>query len=309
MAECTTLGHNKKPEIMKKILVPIDFSEVSFNAAAFALELARKSKAKLVILHSAYFHYYNEFSYGVSINPQPFIDELEEAIQEKMSDFKAKLKGDVPIEIEVSSLSFLEAMRSVVRDHEIDLIVMGTSGSSGLEEFFIGSNTEKIVRKIDCPVISVPSQASAYAINKILVPLDIHEVQDEWMKNLARLHRFLEASLEFVWVRNPHGYEDEDEVRAKFDKLMEEYEIKNATLGIISNLVPVDGILDYAMESRADMLAMATHAHRGITHLMSGSVTEDTINHISIPVWTSKLDKNSELIDLFESQMRDKALI
>ena len=71
-------------------------------------------------------------------------------------------------------------------------------------------------------------------------------------------------------------------------------------MSIICSVVPVEGILEYAIESRADMIAMATHARRGISHLLSGSITEDTINHISIPVWTYKLDKESKALNFYD---------
>ena len=58
---------------MKKILVPTDFSEVSFHAAEFALQIAKASKSRLILLHSAYFHYFSDYTNGVMINPQPLI--------------------------------------------------------------------------------------------------------------------------------------------------------------------------------------------------------------------------------------------
>ncbi len=293
---------------MKKILVPTDFSEVSIHAAALATEIAQDSRAKLVLLHSAYFNYFNEFSYGVPFNAQPFIDELEEAMEEKIQEFKRKLGPNVEIQTIISSLSLMEAIQDVERSEKIDLIVVGTQGASGLQERFVGSNTERIVRKTKCPVIAVPSRTTIASIKKILVPIDILEIQDELMKKLSSLQKFLSASMEFVWVRTPHNVENEAVVRQEFEALMRTYGFTDCELCIISSLVPTEGILAYAEESRANMIAMATHARRGISHLWSGSITEDTINHISIPVWTYKLDKDAENIDLLVLSAKNKEI-
>ncbi|MEO9485240.1 MAG: universal stress protein [Ekhidna sp.] len=286
---------------MKKILVPTDFSEVSFHAAEFAMQIAKASNASLIMLHSAYFHYFNEFSYGVTINPQPFIDELEKAIEGKLQTFQKRLGNKVEVETKISGLNLIDAVKDMVDSEGIDLIVVGTHGASGLKETFIGSNTERVVRRTNCPVIAVPSHVEMNAISKILVPLDILEIQDGFMKNLARLQKFFEADMEFVWVRTNHCRENEGEVRKKFNSLMKTYGINNGLLSIICSTVPLEGILAHATLSRANMIAMATHARRGIAHLLSGSITEDTINRISIPVWTYKLDKEAKNIDLFKS--------
>jgi len=291
---------------MKKILVPTDFSEISLHAAEFSMEIAKNSQAKLILLHSASFRYYNEFAYGVTFNPQPFIDEVEEVVEGRMREFKEMLGVGVEIETIISGLGILEVIRDVERSEQIDLIVMGTQGASGMQEMFIGSNTEKIVRKTECPIIAIPSKTSIDAIKKILVPIDILEIQDQLMKNLALLQKFFSASMEFVWVRTPHNIENEEVVRKEFESLMRRYGFKDSELCIICSVVPTEGILAYAEESRANMMAMATHARRGISHLFSGSITEDTINHISIPVWTYKLDKKADNIDLFVLSAENK---
>ncbi len=285
---------------MKKILVPIDFSDVSISAMDFAVEIAKMSDAKVLLLHSAFFNYYNDVSYGMTYNYQPLIDEFEKTIRKKLDDLKKGISEEVEVETLVPGLGLIESIKEAVKDEDIDLIVVGTHGTSGLEEVFIGSNTERIVRKANCPVIAVPSKTSASSIKKILVPIDIREIQDEIMKKFALLQKFFSASMEFVWVRTPHNIESEEVVREKFDSLMKRYGFRDSVLCIICNVFPSEGLLTYAQESRANMIAMATHARRGISHLLSGSITEDTINHISIPVWTYKLDKKGSYIDLFD---------
>ena len=74
--------------------------------------------------------------------------------------------------------------------------------------------------------------------------------------------------------------------------------IENYNFFVVNNIFPTDGIFVEADESKADMVAMATHARRGISHWLSGSMTEDTVNHLDIPVWSFRIDKSEKVIKL-----------
>lgn len=283
---------------MKKILVPIDFSETSKYAADFAVDLAKKSKAEIVFLHSMHFNYYNEFPQGGAVGLTAVMDEVRKSVEERLDSFVAQYEKDIKATKVLSGLHLLEAVKENVVDQEVGLVVLGTEGSSGWEEFLIGSNTERIVRWVDCPVIAVPSKAKFDGIHKILVPIDLREIQDEFMKKLANLQKLFGAAVEFLWVKTPHNIENDERITEEFGALLKSYNFKNADLTITNSVFPMDGILEQASELKADMLAMATHARRGISHWFSGSITEDTVNHINIPVWTFKLDKNANNLEL-----------
>lgn len=283
---------------MKKILVPVDFSEVSKSAAKFALELAEESKSEVVFLYSSHINYYNEFNHTTALNFQAVIEEVEKSIRERMENFQNELSPDLKFRAEISRLHLTESIKEMVVDEQIDLIVMGTYGSSGFSEFFIGSNTERVVRLAGCPVISIPSDVSFEDIKKILVPVDLREIQDEFLKKLLALQQFFSASLEFVWVQTPHNIENDELVKREFKALFDTYGFEKATFSIEHNVFPDQGILDRAYNTDADMIAIATHSRRGISHLFSGSIAEDTINHIDVPVWTFKLDRKAKNLNL-----------
>ncbi|MEM6831856.1 MAG: universal stress protein, partial [Bacteroidota bacterium] len=80
----------------------------------------------------------------------------------------------------------------------------------------------------------------------------------------------------------------------EFSELIKAYGFKDASFTISNNVFPSDGILELAKEREVDLIAMATHARRGISHWLSGSITEDTVNHIDLPVWTFKLDLKAD---------------
>ena len=282
---------------MKKILVPVDFSKVS-NYAQFAIDLAEKSGAEIIFLHSMHFNYFNDYPHAAGLNLQTMIDEVKASVNSRITNFIEKLDTSAKVEGRVSTVHLLEAVKDTVAEDNIGLVIMGTKGSSGWAEFFAGSNTERIVRWTDCPVISVPAPASFDAIKKILIPIDLDELQDEFLTKLVKLQKLFAAQVEFVWVRTPHNIENNELVAEEFKEITDKYGFKDASLTIANNVFPSDGILEQAGEFGADMVAMATHARRGISHWLSGSLTEDTLNHVDVPVWTFKLDKNAKNIEL-----------
>ena len=143
---------------IKKILCPTDFSENSEHAMKYALTLAMLSQAELEL-----FHVVEPITYPQSTELfEPVLDEVEltmkmgAAFQKQLEDQVATLKEEYP-KIEgkiVTGNTFLEIIQ-VARDENVDMIVMGTHGRTGLAHVLIGSVAERVVREAPCPVLTV----------------------------------------------------------------------------------------------------------------------------------------------------------
>lgn len=283
---------------MKKILVPVDFSEVSEYALQFAVELAVEQGASIRLLNSAEAAYFREAQYQTFVDPK-LMDTIHRSITDRLHRMIDDL-GEVEVEIDakVTVSDLLSSVKAEVKAKGIDLIVMGTRGSSGLEELLIGSNTERVVRHIDCPVISVPEPAALQDIKKILVPIDLKEIRISFLNEVAMLQKTFDAELEFIWVKTPHHIENEEMVAAEMKRIFDALDISNYCFAVVKNVFPSDGIYMEVEDTGADMVAMATHARRGISHWLSGSLTEDTVNHVHVPVWSFKIDKSEKVMHL-----------
>ncbi len=146
---------------LKKILYPTDFSESSLEALKYAVDFARTSKARLILMHVV-----NEkiFSEGLNL---PRVSPPEALEQEMVKEAGRQLKMLIPAEelagldsemVILRGMPFLEIIR-YAKANDIDLIVIGTHGRSGVEHIIFGSTAEKVVRKAPCPVLSVkPAQ-------------------------------------------------------------------------------------------------------------------------------------------------------
>ena len=283
---------------MEKILVPVDFSEVSEKATQFAIELAEKHHAEVTLLNSIHFDYFTDYQLSPFSNAVSLMDDVNSTMKKKMDDFVKKFDTEVKVTTQVTITHLITAIKQMVKEEGYTLVVVGTSGCSGLEEALIGSNTERVVRHAPCPVIAVPKSISIGAIKTIMVPIDLREIKGSFLEGIAALQKEFDAALDFLWVKTPHNIENEELIHEELSSVFSSFGIKNFTLTIEHNVFPSDGILWHADDVNADMIAMATHARRGLAHWFSGSLTEDTVNHIDIPVWTFKLDKKEKSIRL-----------
>ena len=283
---------------MKKILVPVDFSHVSAQATQFAVELAEKHDAEITLLNSVHFDYYTDYQFTSFSSARTLMQDVRDAMVKKMEEFADKFNSSGRINTKIDEIYLVTAVKEMTKKEGYDLVVIGTKGCSGLEEVLVGSNTEKIVRNANCPVISVPDKTSVSDIKKILIPLDIREVKSSFLKEVANLQKNFEAKLEFLWVKTPHNIENEEMVSTELTKHIQSHGITNFEFAIVNNVFPSDGILYRADEIGANMIAMQTHARRGISHWLSGSLTEDTVNHINVPVWSFRMDKNEKSLSL-----------
>ena len=143
---------------IKKILCPTDFSENSEHALKYALALATLSQADLQL-----FHVVEPITYPQSTEFfEPVLDEvelmmkMETAFQQQLEDQVTTLKAKYP-KIKgklVTGNTFLEIIQAA-RDDDVDMIVMGTHGRTGLAHVLIGSVAERVVREAPCPVLTV----------------------------------------------------------------------------------------------------------------------------------------------------------
>jgi universal stress protein A len=140
---------------LKQILVPTDFSETSEVAAKYARALAQAFNADLHLMHVLENPYlaYDPMSFTPPVN---FLEQLEAQTRERMLRFLVEWEPMHPhVDVVTTQGSaFLEIIR-YAREHNIDLIVLGTHGRGPIAHMLMGSVAEKIVRKAPCPVLTV----------------------------------------------------------------------------------------------------------------------------------------------------------
>ena len=204
---------------MKNILLPTDFSENSINAINYALKLFANSEIKFHILNVQKTSDYitselissspsDSIYKGVLEDNRLKIEKLVEQL--KAENYSSKFTFKRLIDYDV----FIDAIRQVIKLHEIDLIIMGTNGATGAKEEIFGSNTMKVIRNINCPVIAVPEKYRFCKINRIL--FSIHSEMKKYfseLKPLRSIMRIYEPELDVLEItedaKQPNNGEDD----------------------------------------------------------------------------------------------------
>lgn len=285
---------------MKSILVPCDFSSSAYEAYKFAVDIASASGGSVFVLKVIELSSFSEqpsyLSGGHRLEWLELIRELQDDAHKNYDKMKAACpEPECPVRFVVEHDTLLTAVHKFVAENSIDLVVMGTHGATGWKEFFVGSNTEKVVRTSSVPVIAVRKAPAVSDIRDIVVPTDLDLTQGEWIDGLKTLQAFFKATLHFLRVNTRHDPSviivQDDETLAEMEKYVSHYQLKDYTLNVRNNLLEQDGILSFTDEIKADMVAMATHGRRGLSFLISGSIAQKIVNRVSCPIWTSVIGK------------------
>ena len=139
---------------LNKILCPYDFSECSKHALKFAIEFTKNFKAKLYLLHvfDTRAFGYGETIFDISVPTGDTIDTIKTELENSIPE---EIKQELQVEtIAVPGVPFYEIVK-LAKESEMDLIVIGTHGRTGLAHMLLGSVAEKVVRKAPCPVLTV----------------------------------------------------------------------------------------------------------------------------------------------------------
>ncbi len=278
---------------MKKILVPVDFSEYSEYALEVAATLARKQDAEIVVLHmlglsEAVFtkddsQEFLEAQFYMKLSKKRFNEFLD----------KSYLKG-IKVTETVQNYKIFSEINEVAKEQNIDLIVMGSHGTGGLNQIFVGSNTEKVVRTSEIPVLVIKEQIPDLDIKKVVFGFDF---QIESVKAYHKAINFLNAlkvEVHIVHVNRPGlNFISTKEIEEEIDKFLRVAHHNNLPTNIethtISDYYVETGIYNFAKKIDADLIAVATHGRSGLTHFFKGSIGEDIANHAQMPVITFKI--------------------
>lgn len=282
---------------MKKILVPTDFSENSKHALRVAAQIAAKCGATLEILHANTAVVYAPPFPEYYAAEQFAFDDYEETAVKAMFELKQELVAQpefatLTVETRLEE-GFLHSVISRVAEEDgVDLVVMGTKGATGTTEFFIGSNTEKVIRTAPCAVLAVPQNSGEFTLGTVCLASTLRSDQTSAFQSLAEWQKCYSFDVKLLYLNNPAGFDSDAEI----EKAAREFEAKAGLirLSVFSSTNTFNeesAILEFAHQNKAEMVVMGTHQRQGLSHLLFGSLTEDTVNHSDIPVLSIPLKK------------------
>ena len=206
---------------MKKILVPTDFSEQANNALEVAAEIAKKYGSEIYLLHML------ELPVGLvdagliegthnDIPEALYFMKLAHNRFEEVKD-KAFLK-DIPVYETVLFKETFEGIKEVAQKNDCDLIVMGSHGSSGIKEVFIGSNTEKVVRNSDIPVLVIKEKKPILETQDFIFASDfVPHVKNSFIE-ATKFADAIGAKMHLVYINTANKFKTSEYLEKKMKK-------------------------------------------------------------------------------------------
>lgn len=271
---------------MKKILVPTDFSEQAGYAAEVAASIARKTDAELHLLHIIDIPNYSD-------NPRfPVVPEsgvLAKQAKERMEEITGApyFKGLTLIET-IEFDSTYQRIIEKVKEDEIDLVVIGSHGTSGIERFLIGSTTEKVIQFSPCLVLTIRERIENFDIKSIVFASNFFGEVSEGFNKVQEFADIYNAKIHLLKVNTRHHFTTTRYNQHAIEGFIKECNAKNYTINIYDDDSEEDGILHFAEDIGADMIALATHGRSGLSHLINGSIAETLSEQSPRPLLTFK---------------------
>ena len=277
---------------MKKIIIPVDFSDHSEYALKTAAKLAKKHDAELLVLHML------EMSDITLTTSEEFQSQkaaffLQIAEQKLEGFLKKDYLNDLKVTSIIKHFKVFSEVNDVALKNDADLIVMGSHGSSGMAEFFVGSNTERVVRNANIPVLVVKNNVSDVNFNVVAFACSFSEETIKPYLNAVKLFDKIDAKFYLVHVNLPNDrFMSSLEIEQKavnFFTKAERNLTKMKDVYYVCDYTVEEGVLNCANKIGADLIIVPTHGRKGLAHFFEGSIGEDVANHSTLPVMTFKI--------------------
>ena len=274
---------------MKRILVPTDFSKHAEYALRVAAQIAKENSCEIVLLHMLELPHQAGDALGSGHNIPEIMFFKDAAINNlenlKYADY---LEGVSVSEVVMFEKTF-EGVLSVSKKNNIDFVVMGSHGASGYQEMLIGSNTEKVVRLSEVPVLVIKNKTDEFKSSNFVFASDFSDEIKKPFKKVLEFASAFNSHLSLVMINTPNSFKSTIVAEKMMSDFIKNFNYPNCSFHIYNDVNVEKGIINFSNSIKADLIGMCTHGRTGLAHFFNGSISEDLVNHSIKPIITFKI--------------------
>ncbi|RMG21388.1 MAG: universal stress protein [Bacteroidetes bacterium] len=270
---------------MKTYVFATDFSDNALKALEFAVPFVKQLKGQLMLFHAVdYLDMYLEI-------PAPVLEKINE---EKREDATRQLiawqqivhdmDAELPCSYRVHKGSLLAALQLLLKEENVEMLMMGTRGATGLKRILIGSNTASVIGRVSCPVLAIPEDSRFEGINNILYATDFHEDHGFILEEINRIATAFKAKIDLLHVATESEKVDPEIYNWYQDAVMEILPKKHITFHVKKAERVHKGISKYVDETQPDLVVMSMHKKNWLERLLTGSYTRRQVSHTQKPL-------------------------
>jgi nucleotide-binding universal stress UspA family protein len=278
---------------MKKILVPVDFSDVSQFGIEIAKKIAKTTKVELHLLHVITLP-----SHILLDNEGNIVEDGEINTTEVKSQ---KLEAEIRMKSLIESLTDFNIHTCICYGHvneetvkyakknTMDLVVMGTHGSTGIKEYITGSHAEYVAMHATAPVFTVKCDRSEMLIKSLVFTNSFSHEVENFPSIIKTIQEAFHAEIHLLRVNTPNSFMVDDEVLANMKKFADKYELADVKYSVINDREVESGIEKYCLYNNVDVISIGSRQRTGVNKLINGCVSADLVNHVFKPIITYKI--------------------
>jgi nucleotide-binding universal stress UspA family protein len=274
---------------MKRILIPVDFSEYSDEALKVSAQIARKNNLEIVLLHLLELPHQSSDAYGNGNSIPEIIFFKNKAISKLEELMDADYLKGINVSEAIEFKNVTEGIIDASIKNDVDLIVMGSHGTSGFKELLVGSNTEKVVRFSNIPVLVIKKEAKEFKTKNFVFASDFSRETRKPFRKMIQFAKFFDSNLFLVMICTPSTFKTTADAEKIMSDFIAHFDIDNYSSHIYNDTNIENGIVNFANIVDADLIGMCTHGRTGLAHFYNGSIGEDLVNHAVKPVITFKI--------------------
>ncbi len=267
---------------MNDLLVGIDFSDCSINALEHALSIARKAKKDIIMVWVNRPESQKEL---LTYDSDNIIEEVTKRFEELILKYKPDFKQKMKFEIREGKI-----YRQIVKaaaEHDVSLIVVGTHGASGFEEFWVGSNTNKIISETYIPVISISSKIDIHReLKSIVFPVDSTAETRQKIIFTAVLASYFDAEVHVLALYSATSRRVQQRVDKYAKQMLEYLEEEGIKYKHITQRTDniTNSTIEYAKKIEANLIAIMTEQERSASNILLGPYASQMVNNSPVPV-------------------------
>ncbi|MER2999165.1 universal stress protein [Pontibacter populi] len=271
------------------ILVPVDFTPVSFKALEFLNFLTQTIPVTAHLVHVMEVNT-GDWAGATDMSDTADVKQLRAQEEKALKQFEElKQQVDFVFTTEILHGGLTTAIAKHAAKLHADLVLIGTEGADGWLEKVSGSEAQHVVRYTDIPVITVHQFASITPIRNILWVADFgaEKQPEQTIVTIKNLQRLFNAQLHLLQIV---GKEDEyQETQINMRRFADNFDLQNYELHLHHNYKVPAGVRNFNELSAMDLVLIGTHGRKGISHLFYGSIAETLVNHCIRPLMTYHL--------------------
>lgn len=265
---------------MKKFLVPVDFSDTSVNAAKYAVALSNDVPESEIILY----HVYSRISFATLTSKEE--GSRQNVTEQELNKIKEKIgAGKDNVSVAAEEGSFVESTIEYALGNDIDIIIMGITGSSRITQVFMGTNTLNVIRHSECPVMIIPAEAEYTGLKKIVLTSDFKDVaRTVPFVSLKKVLDIFHPKLDILNVDSEHYVELTPEYKIEREAMEEKLSAYNPQFFFLRSYDFLEGISSYVDTEEMDAIITVPRKHGLLSQLFKTSHTKKLAYHSRIPI-------------------------